>query len=171
MMIKDSIIIRTVNEEDLSLLYKWNSQQARGSYQEFQFDSLVSIKKNYNESGFNSDKFKMLIIEIENVKPIGLVYISFVRQGLVRIGLVICEENFRSGGFGAKSTKMIVNHLFDNYPIMRIEAETDNENIGAQKVLEKSGFTREGILRSYRYHHNQWRDFVLYSILNNEKNG
>lgn len=169
MMVKDSIIIRTVKEEDLSLLYKWNSQQARGPYQEFQFDSLGNIKKNFHESGFNSEKFKMLVIEIENEKPIGLIYISFVRQGLVRIGLVICEEKYRSGGFGTNSTKMIVNHLFENHPIVRIEAETDNENIGAQKVLEKAGFTKEGVLRSYRYHHNKWRDFVLYSILNNEK--
>lgn len=170
MIIKDSIIIRTVKEEDLSLLGKWNSQQARGPYQEFQFDSLVNIKKNFNETGFNSEKFKTLIIEVEEEKPIGLVYISFVRQGLVRIGLVICEEKYRSGGFGTKSTIMIVNHLFDNYPIARIEAETDNENIGAQKVLEKAGFIREGVLRSYRYHHNKWRDFVLYSILNSENN-
>lgn len=169
MMVKGTTIIRSVKEEDLSLIYKWNSQHARGPYQEFEFDSFVNIKKSFQETGFNTEKFKKLIIEIDNDQPIGLVYMNFVRQGLVRIGLVICEDKYRGGGVGTDSTKMIIKHLFENYPIMRIEAETDIENIGAQKVLEKAGFTKEGILRNYRYHHSKWRDFVLYSVLNEEK--
>ena len=168
MLVKDKLIIRTIEKEDLDVLYRWNSQQARGLYQEFEFSSLVNITKEFEKNGFDTEKFKMLILELQDFQCIGLVYINFVREGLVRIGLVICEERCRNKGYGLKATNMIVRYLFDNYPIVRIEADTDHQNLGAMKVLEKSGFQREGVLRNYRYHHGQWRDFVMYSILKSD---
>ena len=43
---------------------------------------------------------------------------------------------------------------------MRIEAETDVENLGAQRALEKAGFTREGVLRSAQWQRGGWHDLV-----------
>lgn len=34
-------------------------------------------------------------------------------------------------------------YIFENYPIVSIEADTDIENIIVQKVLEKVGFLKE----------------------------
>ena len=39
--------------------------------------------------------------------------------------------------------KQIVKYIFENYPIVSIEADTDIENIIVQKVLEKVGFLKE----------------------------
>lgn len=165
MIVNNDLIIRTIKDADLEILHKWNNSQTRGSFQEFHFDSKNNIKKDYEENGFVTDKFKMLIIEVKELQEIGLIYINFIRAGLIRIGLVICEDSYKGNGYGTKVTKLIVEHLFNNYPVVRIEAETDRENIGAQKVLEKAGFKREGVLRNYRYHHREWRDFIIYSIL------
>lgn len=165
-----SLRIRTIESEDLPLLKLWDSQEGRGSYQEFHFTSTVQYEQRFADGGYISDHFQLLMIEatVDEPTPIGLIYISFVREGLVHLGLVICEPSARGKGFGAQATRLIVRHLFENYPLARIEAETDYENIGAQKVLEAAGFTREGTLRSYRYHHHEWRDFVMYSILTKE---
>ncbi len=168
MLVKDELIIRAVQRDDIETIYKWKNQKSRGLFQEFHFDSYINIEKEFEKNGFNTDKFKMLIVELENKDKIGLVYINFLRAGLVRIGLVIANKTYRSKGYGKRVTKIIVNNLFDNYPIERIEASTDNKNISAQKVLEEAGFLKEGILRNYMYHHKEWRDFALYSILRNE---
>jgi RimJ/RimL family protein N-acetyltransferase len=41
-------------------------------------------------------------------------------------------------------------------------------NLASQKVLEKAGFKREGILRKSAFERGEWRDFYVYSILREE---
>ncbi len=157
-------ILRAVKKEDLEILYEWNNPNSIGGFQEFIFESFLSLEKKFSENGFMSEDFKMLIIEIEN-KPIGRLTMSKVRDGVVRIGGSIAIEEKRNQNIGTKVLKMFVQYLFQNYPIVRIEADTDIDNIPAQKVLEKNGFLKEGILRKYRFHHGKFRDFAMYSII------
>lgn len=166
----NSVRIRTLERTDLPLLKQWDTQDGRGDYQEFHFTSTRELEMQFGDSAYISDRFLMLLIETleADPAPIGLIYVSFMREGLVRLGVVICEQTTRGKGYGTEATTMIVRYLFENHPLMRIEAETDCGNIPAQRVLESAGFTREGVLRRYRYHHHQWRDFVLYSVLASE---
>lgn len=39
------------------------------------------------------------------------------------------------------------------------------ENVADQKVLEKVGFTKEGTLRKYRYHHGFYHNPYIYSFV------
>ncbi|NMM63047.1 GNAT family N-acetyltransferase [Clostridium sp. P21] len=163
-MIKQgSICIRTIEECDLKVIYELNSQKKRGNYQEFQFESFRKLQMQYEKDGFCSSEFQMLNVE-GGEKSIGLVYLSFYRQGIARIGLVLNPDSCNKGN-GKVVLDLIVKYIFDNYPIVRIEADTDVENIIAQKVLEKFGFLKEGTLRKYRYHHGTYHDSYMYSII------
>ena len=162
-MIKtEDFIIRAIEEKDIDFLYDINTQNFRGDYQEFEFESKLDIRKQYESGMYSSDKFKMLIAQNDK-NILGIVYISFVRTGLVNIGLVMCE-NERGKNLGVTITKTIVNYLFSYYDIVRIQADTDINNIAAQKVLEKAGFTKEGIMSKYRFHHGKYNDSILYAI-------
>ena len=44
----------------------------------------------------------------------------------------------------------------------------DVENVGSQKVLEKSGFVREGVLRKYMLLKGKTRDMVMFSRLSSD---
>jgi hypothetical protein len=52
--------------------------------------------------------------------------------------------------------------------MMRIQATTDTRNLASQKVLEKTGFKKEGTLRKYMFVRGELRDQYLYSILREE---
>ena len=168
MIEKNNIIIRTIKEEDLEKLIQWETPEIRGRYQEFNFRSKVEMEKKYNEDGYISDEFQVLMIELKDFGPTGLLFINFKREGIVNLGMGITEIENRGTGLGQKVLKMILNHLFNNYPLMRVEADTDVKNIGAQKVLESAGFHTEGRLRNYRYHHGKWHDSFMYSITREE---
>lgn len=168
MIEKNNIIIRTIKEKDLDSLSKWETPEIRGRYQEFRFRSRVEMEKKYNEDGYISDELQVLLIELKDFGPAGLVFINFDREGLVNLGMVITETEKRGTGLGKKVLKMILKHLFNNYPLARVEADTDVENIGAQKVLESANFKNEGRLRNYRYHHGSWNDSFMYSITREE---
>ncbi|MCL2407190.1 MAG: GNAT family N-acetyltransferase [Defluviitaleaceae bacterium] len=158
----DNITIRAVNTDDIDTIYGWNNQSERGNFQEFNFTSKDSLKKQLQNGELFSENFQMLMIESPVGSPAGLVYLSFVRAGMVRLGIVISSTS-RSSGIGKAVTLKITEYIFDNFPVVRIEADTDIDNIAAQKVLIQSGFTQEGVLKKYRFHHGRYRDFILFS--------
>jgi ribosomal-protein-alanine N-acetyltransferase len=49
--------------------------------------------------------------------------------------------------------------------VARLELTTHPENVASQRVAEKAGFVREGVLRSHIRFREGRRDSVLYSLL------
>ncbi|WP_307626922.1 GNAT family N-acetyltransferase [Streptomyces turgidiscabies] len=79
------------------------------------------------------------------------------------MGAQLCPRG--AGGAGTHAQQALVRYLFAHTPVVRIEADTETENIAEQRALEKSGFTREGVLRSTLFRDGKWRDVVRYSVL------
>ena len=52
----------------------------------------------------------------------------------------------------------------------RVEATTHVENRQSQRVLEKLGFQREGVLRAYYRRGSAYTDQIAFSLLRNEWN-
>lgn len=170
-MIKNkNIILRPLRRNDLEKLIKWETPEIRGRYQEFHFKSKVNLEKEFNENGFISDDLNVLIVELNTGERIGLLFVNFKREGIVNLGLVITRSEKRGQGLGKKILSLILEHLFNNYPLVRVEADTDVDNKAAQKVLTSLGLKNEGRLRNYRFHHGSWHDSYMFSITNEEYN-
>ncbi|UHA72776.1 GNAT family N-acetyltransferase [Paenibacillus sp. 481] len=54
---------------------------------------------------------------------------------------------------------------FEQFHFQRIQAFTKPENIASQRVLEKSGFTKEGTLRGYANENGIFEDYVVFGVL------
>ncbi|KAE8733418.1 serine/threonine-protein kinase EDR1-like [Hibiscus syriacus] len=68
-------------------------------------------------------------------------------------------------GIATKAAKLAVSRFFLDFPeVVRLEAYVDVENLGSQKVVEKAGFQKEGLLRKYAFIKGKSRDLVLYSF-------
>jgi ribosomal-protein-alanine N-acetyltransferase len=52
--------------------------------------------------------------------------------------------------------------------LARLEAYVIPDNIPSQRMLEKSGFRREGLLRSYLSYDGRRFDALLYSLISSE---
>ncbi|MBP2966723.1 GNAT family N-acetyltransferase, partial [Acinetobacter baumannii] len=76
-----------------------------------------------------------------------------------------------SQGVGSKSLLLWINNLFSLYDYLpHIGFTTWSGNKGMQKVGEKIGMTKEGVIRQVRYFEGQYYDAVKYGILRNELN-
>jgi RimJ/RimL family protein N-acetyltransferase len=64
--------------------------------------------------------------------------------------------------------EVMLDYLFLSKNLERIQATTDVNNLVSQKVLEKAGFQREGIIRKSSFIKGKWRDRCLFSILREE---
>jgi RimJ/RimL family protein N-acetyltransferase len=50
-------------------------------------------------------------------------------------------------GIGTEAARALLQWAFDTLDLNRVQADTDTRNIASARVLEKLGFTREGMLR------------------------
>lgn len=64
---------------------------------------------------------------------------------------------------------MAVSQVFKDFPeIQRLQAFADADNMASQKVLEKAGFTREGLLRKYLFLKGKICDIVVFSLISTD---
>ncbi|KAL8162201.1 hypothetical protein V2J09_013690 [Rumex salicifolius] len=81
------------------------------------------------------------------------------------LGYVLGKECWGKG-IATVAVKLVAATVFDDWPeLERLEALVDVENKGSQRVLEKAGFTREGVLRRYFIMKGKARDMVMFSLL------
>ena len=84
----------------------------------------------------------------------------------VEIGYWLLEEA-RGRGIATKVARVLAEHVLA-HGIERVEAVARVENVNSQRVLERAGFTREGVLRSLLRHDGRRCDAVIYSLLQGE---
>ena len=71
-------------------------------------------------------------------------------------------------GYATEVAVALLRFGFETLRLHRIHAIVEPENIASARVLEKAGMRREGHLRDHRYAKGDWRDSLLYAILEGE---
>ncbi len=73
----------------------------------------------------------------------------------------------RGRGVATRVARALALHALEN-GIDRVEAVARTDNLPSQRVLERAGFTREGVMRSLLRHEGHRVDAVMYSLLPGE---
>jgi ribosomal-protein-alanine N-acetyltransferase len=150
--------------EDLPLIGEWrNTPEFQGEYNLLIQESKDELEKRYDS--FRPEE-KWFLIEKKDGTKIGLIGIE-IEGGVQEIGYSIIP-NERWKGYCTEAVRIAVDYLFLSKPIVRIQAHTNVKNTASQRVLEKAGFKKEGIVRKRIFIRGDWRDEFLYSILREE---
>lgn len=80
-----------------------------------------------------------------------------------------CAPQARGRGLTTRALRLLCKHALEDLRLERLELITDPDNHASQRVAEKVGFTREGVLRSHLLHPDgRRRDSVMFSLLPGE---
>lgn len=80
-----------------------------------------------------------------------------------------CAREARGRGLTTRALRLLSRHALEELGIQRLELITDPDNHASQRVAEKVGFRREGVLRSHLLHPDgRRRDSVMFSLLPGE---
>ena len=85
----------------------------------------------------------------------------------VELGYVM-TKSFQGKGYMTETVRAIIDWAFQQPSIYRVYATTGVDNIASQRVMEKTGMLREGLLRRYIIHPNisdEPRDSYIYAIV------
>lgn len=75
-------------------------------------------------------------------------------------------EAFWGRGIATEAVQLVTDHAFVAQGFLRLFALPFADNVGSVRVLEKAGYTREGLLRSSSVKFGEPRDQFMYARIN-----
>ena len=75
----------------------------------------------------------------------------------------------RGKGICTRALRLLAGHALEELELQSVQLVTDPENLASQRVAEKVGFQREGVMRAHlRHPDGRIRDSVMFSLLPGE---
>ena len=97
----------------------------------------------------------------------GQVTIDNVVRGAMRSGHLgyWIDRSVAGRGMASLAVALVCDHAFGPVGLHRLQADIRPENARSQHLVERLGFTREGLLRRYLDIDGDWRDHYTYGLL------
>ncbi len=164
-----NVLLRTVKEGDLELLYTYfNSVQLKGEYLSSEILSEHQFRLQFFETGFwEQEKGTLLLMKEERL--IGALW--FEKQtsfDCLDIHFYIFQPQDRGKGYMKEALALFCAYLFAIKKIERLQISIPDYSKAALRVAQKCGFQFEGIARSAFFHRGQYLDLCIYSLLRSE---
>jgi RimJ/RimL family protein N-acetyltransferase len=72
---------------------------------------------------------------------------------------------YQGQGYATEAVRGLLNHLFVERELHRVSAECDARNTASARLLERAGFTQEGLRLSNTWFKGEWTDDLLFGFL------
>lgn len=90
--------------------------------------------------------YAIWMIEKKDGTHVGeLCFKGITEEGITEIGYGI-EVDYQGYGYATEAVRAVSEWAMQQYGVCRIEAEAEESNVASIRVLEKCGFTRNGII-------------------------
>jgi RimJ/RimL family protein N-acetyltransferase len=168
MQLRDNeLLLRPWNEGDIPALARAcdDSDTARfipqipSPYTEDDARTWIGLCRDLWQTG---DRLPFAIVHAENAELLGSIDVRLGEVG--SIGYWVAPWA-RGRGIATAALVLLSRWAIRERGVERLELTTHPENIASQRVAEKAGFVREGVLRSHIRFREGRRDSVLFSLL------
>lgn len=111
--------------------------------------------------------YPFLVFRLEDGALTGGITLSNVRRGVAQTATVgyWCGAPFARTGLTLDAVRTAAEFAFGQLDLHRLEAACLPENTASAGLLERAGFTREGLARQYLRINGSWRDHLLFGRL------
>ncbi len=166
-----SVRLRPLRADDLDwLVAAAGKPSAFGEFEPFFVGEAESLRRRFEQDGLLSEDSTRLVIEDRAGRRVGLAGIDDVdlHSRVARISATILDPAERGKRLGTEAHRVLVSYLFLHRGLLRIEAFVAAGNLAARAVLNRLGFTEEGVLRSRVFAHGQRHDVVVHGLLHED---
>lgn len=123
--------------------------------------------RRYREEITQGTAMPFLIFDKVTGRLAGGITLGNIRHGVAQSGQIGYWMGVNHAGKGLmhEAVLLVVQFGFETLRLHRIEAACIPDNQRSIRVLEKAGFRREGLSRSYLRINGVWRDHLLYALI------
>jgi len=127
-------------------------------------EGLAWIERQWGRAD-NGEGLSLAITDADSTEALGAIVLLFRPQpGTVELGYWLIERA-RGCGLASRAVALLARWALADAGLARVQAHVELHNIASQRVLESTGFKREGHLRSYLVFDTRRADALIYSLL------
>ena len=165
--------LRLVEENDIADLLEVNGDEEVTRFLPYEtwqsiadgkvwFDRMSALKA-------GGDTLQFVIVELESARVVGscLLFRYNAANRRAEIGFVMGRAHWKKG-FTHEALSALITCVFEVYKLRRLEAEVEPANFASNQLLQKLGFTHEGLLRQRWYAKGNIYDTNIYGLLREE---
>jgi len=126
--------------------------------------------KRYAEDQRTDQAYAFLIFRGDDTALVGGLTLANLRRGVAQAGSIgyWIGERFARQGYMSAAMRALMPFAYDSLRLHRLEAACIPTNAASIRLLEKSGFEREGYARQYLCINGIWADHLLFARLKDE---
>ena len=164
------VLLRAIEFEDADLLLQMiNDEEIERMMWGYSFPVAHHQQIKWIENLSSEKSVFRAMIDV-NGTAIGTAILSDIdmRNGIAEIHIKLANACERGKGYGTDAISALVAYAFNELRLNCVYCRIKEDNIASQKAFEKSGFIKEGCLRSRVYRNGRHYDFFEYSVLKSD---
>lgn len=171
----ERLILRPFTAEDAPAMYKnWASDERVTKFLTWQVHESVEASAwivNQWVEGYARDDFYQWAIELRELgEPIGSISVVYIDKRVDAVGIGYCiGRDFWHRGITSEAFSAVIDFLFDEVGVNRIEAQHDVNNPHSGGVMKKCGLSYEGTHRQSGRNNVGLCDLSIYAILKKDR--
>lgn len=160
------IKIRKFKEEDIPYKVKWINDYKNNKYLHYD----LPLKEDKTLLWFNSIKDRKDRVDYTityDGEPVGLIGLINIdnKNRKAEYYITLGEEKYKGKGIAFVASDMLIKEGFNTYNLNKIYLYTEVENTSAQRLFERVGFIKEGLLREDLIQDGRKVDRFLYGLV------
>ncbi len=166
----EQVYLRPSEREDLPNFVRWLNDAEVAHNLALRAPMSMAMEEAWFESMLprqGTTDYHFVVCLLADDRPIGTVGLHKVDRdnGSAEFGIAIGEKAEWGKGYAADALRAICDFGFGELRLERISLEFYAGNDRGRRAYEKAGFAHEGVMRRARYHHGEYVDVHLMSMI------
>ncbi len=161
----ERLVLRPMTVSDVPDLREWMPDKAIYKY----WGKGAGRTEKNPELMFEKDEkptksFHLGVAIKDSDKVIGDIWVYLIENDRMASVALRLGGAYHSLGYGTEALGAMTRFCFENTELQRLQTQVNTDNAASCRVLEKCGYTREGLVRQGKMV-NTWCDYYIYGIL------
>ena len=159
------ISIRKFEAKDVENKVKWINDPLNNTY--LHYDLPLEIQKTllwFEKNKERTDRYDA-VIEV-NGEPKGLIGLLEIDYRNLKAEYYVClgEQSAKGKGVASRASKLLLEYAFNTLNLNKVYLYTEFDNVNAQRLFEKLGFEKEGLIKDDLIFNGRKVDRFFYGI-------
>lgn len=165
------VTIRKFERSDIKKKVEWINNSENNQFLHYDIPLSVEKTERWFDSHIGDDTRYDAVIEADGV-PVGTIGLLSIdrKNSKAEYYIAMGEAAYKGKGVAKDASRLILSFGFEELGLNRIYLFTEAGNTSAQKLFERLGFVREGVIRQDIRSHGRYVDRIAYGFLREDWN-
>lgn len=163
------VSIRKFEKRDISDKIRWINDPRNHTY--LHYDLPLEYEKTaawFEKNKDRTDRYDA-VIEADG-KPVGVIGLLGIdlKNNKAEYYITLGEADYQGKGIAKQASLLLLKYAFEERGLNRVYLYTETENLSGQRLFERVGFVREGVLKDDLMRDGGYVDRYVYAICKND---